>query len=349
MAGSSPARYSHQALLSYHHEDNNHTGMGCRDPPRSWLKKFARRTYKNRTLLSSMQTIAAASPTQKRAIVSHFRISQLFAEAFDPAIVTPTTLSSIDSLGRDPIASSLRHLLEAFYEIALQEGVPIDALGNPGWSFSRRQFVEFFQQENFDRVCPFCDGDMNGPQVDHWLPKSKYPALSCHPKNLIPVCHHCNSRECKGEQSPLTLTNHRPFDDWFHPYERPAHGNFSVRVNEPHVSLTNDDPVQQTRLNNFDQLVKLTRRWWEEYRRQKQNYLSQLAGRVRKRMLKPTNEEVLKTVKDWLEDLAEERHMPHSVIRRVVLERAKNEEAPDFHTWLEHAEDAIAPQLPNKR
>src|SRR6266540_6021293 len=63
----------------------------------SWLKKFARRTYKNRTLLSSMQTIAAASPTQKRAIVSHFRISQLFAEAFDPAIVTPTTLSSIDS------------------------------------------------------------------------------------------------------------------------------------------------------------------------------------------------------------------------------------------------------------
>jgi uncharacterized protein (TIGR02646 family) len=224
----------------------------------TWLEKFARRSYKKSPLLASMRTIAAASPAQKRATVRHFGTSQLFAEAFDLAIVAPTILPSLDSLGRGGIASALRHLLEAFYEIALQDGLPIDVRGNIGRSFDRRQFVEICQQEHYGRVCPFCDGDMNGPQVDHWMPKSKYPALSCHPKNLVPVCHRCNSRECKGEKVPLDTASSHPFDDWFHPYERAAHGHFTVTVDGTHVSLTNNDSVQQTRLNNFDHLVKLT-------------------------------------------------------------------------------------------
>jgi len=145
---------------------------------------------------------------------------------------------------------------------------------------------------------------MNGPQVDHWLPKSKYPGLSCHPKNLVPVCHRCNSRECKGEKVPLDVVSPQPFDNWFHPYERAAHGNFTVTVNGSRVSLTNGDAVQQTRLDNFDRLVKLTRRWWEEYKSQKRNYLNQLAERVRKGRSKPTAEEVLDTVQGWLEDIA---------------------------------------------
>lgn len=288
-----------------------------------------------------MEAIAAASTAQKQAIRRHFRTSQLFAEAFDSTVATPTMLSALDSFGKDQIASALRHLLEAFYEIALYEGLPIDAEDNTGRHFDRRQFVEVCQRENYGRVCPFCDGDMNGPQVDHWLPKSKYPALSCHPKNLVPICYRCNALE-KGEKIPLDAANPRPFDNWFHPYERPAHGNFTLSVNGSRVSLTNVDPVQQSRLNNFDQLVKLTQRWWEEYRSQKRNYLNQLKGRIQKGKSKPTAEDVLETVQSWLEDIAAERTlMPHSIIRRVVLARVNTTESPDFEGWLKHAEDAL--------
>jgi hypothetical protein len=307
-----------------------------------WLEKFARRFHNKKSLLASMRTIAAASTAQKQAILRHFGTSQLFAEAFDVTVATPTMLSSLDSLGRDRIALALRHLLEAFYEIALYEGLPISAQGSAGQSFNRSQFVEMFKQENYGRVCPFCDGDMNGPQVDHWLPKSKYPALSCHPKNLVPICYRCNALE-KGGKIPLDIANPRPFDNWFHPYERAAHGNFTIVVDGAHVSLTNSDLVQQNRLNNFDQLIKLTQRWWEEYRSQKNNYLSQLRGRIRKGRSKPTAEDVLETVQSWLEDIAAERTlMPHSIMRRVVLERVQTTESPDFDGWLKHAEDALS-------
>jgi hypothetical protein len=218
----------------------------------------------------------------------------------------------------------------------LYEGLPIDAQGSAGQSFNRSQFVEVFKQENYGRVCPFCDGDRNGPQVDHWLPKSKYPALSCHPKNLVPICYRCNALE-KGEKVPLDTASPQPFDNWFHPYERAAYGHSTVTVDGTHVSLTDVDPVQQSRLNNFDQLVKLTQRWWEEYKSQKRNYLNQLRERMRRGRSKPTAEDILDTVQSWLEDIAAERTlMPHSIMRRVVLERVQTTRISGLR-WLAEA------------
>ncbi len=309
----------------------------------AWLEKFARRSYKGTSLLSAMQTIASVSRSQKQRILRHFDNNQAFTESFDPTVRSPTEFSSVQTLGLDGIVSCLSTLLEAFYQIALQEGLPIGTRGNTGRSFNRSQFVEIFKEENYGRVCPLCDGDMNGPEVDHWLPKSKYPALSCHPKNLMPVCHRCNSPECKGEKSPLTLANHRPFEDWFHPYERPAHTNLSVKVTGSQISLVNADPRQQSRLNNLDSLLKLTPRWSEEYKLQAANYLRQFAGKVRRERTKPTPDEVLDAISEWLEEItAEGTRMPHSIIRRVVLKQVNTAESPNFHAWLQHAEDALA-------
>jgi hypothetical protein len=309
----------------------------------AWLEKFARRSHKRTSLLSAMQTIASVSQSQKYGILRHFVNSQAFAESFDATVQSPTEFSPVQSLELDGIISCLSTLLEAFYEIALREGLPIDAQGNTGRSFDRSQFVTIFEEENYGRVCPLCDGDMNGPEVDHWLPKSVYPALSCHPKNLVPVCHRCNSRECKGEQCPTTAAKHCPFDDWFHPYERPAHTHFSVKLTGAQVSLVNADPDQQTRLNNLDGLLKLTPRWTEEYRLQATNYLKQLADKVRRKRIKPTSLEVLETVNEWLAEIeAEGTRMPHSIIRRTVLAQVNTSESPNFHAWLKEAEEALA-------
>jgi hypothetical protein len=125
------------------------------------------------------------------------------------------------------------------------------------------------------------------------------------------------------------------------PYERPAYGNFSVEVNGSRVLLFNKNPVQQTRLNNLDCLLKLTSRWSVEYKSQTDNYLRQLAGQVRRQKIKPTTEDVLEAIQEWLEGIeAEKTKMPHSIIRRVVLRRVSDTESPDFYAWLQHAEDA---------
>lgn len=177
---------------------------------------------------------------------TYFATSHAFTESFDPTISSPQMLSDVQTLQEADLVSSLRILFEAFYEIALRDGLPRDVWGNTGKSFDRARFVEMFKEENYGRVCPLCDGDMNGPEVDHWLPKSKYPALSCHPKNLVPVCNRCNSRACKGEQFPLDIGDPRPFDNWFHPYDPRSRGTEQLaRILETGVKSRYDESSQE--------------------------------------------------------------------------------------------------------
>ncbi len=79
--------------------------------------------------------------------------------------------------------------------------------------FGRKSFLDAFIAQNPDlEMCPVCDrtyyythshkeGKINAT-LDHFLPKSRYPHLSCHPYNLVPICHGCNS-STKGEKDPF--------------------------------------------------------------------------------------------------------------------------------------------------
>jgi hypothetical protein len=113
-------------------------------------------------------------------------------------------------------------------------------------------------------------------------------------------------------------------------------------VTDSQLSLINSDPDQQARLDNLDGLRKLTPRWAQEYRLQANNYLKQLADKVRRKRIKPTSDEVLDAVNEWLEEIvAEDTRMPHSIIRRVVLERVNTVDSSDFSAWLQHAEEGL--------
>lgn len=70
------------------------------------------------------------------------------------------------------------------------------------------------------RICPYCGrsyiyrvekagkgGDVAvKPQIDHFLPKSKYPFLGMNFYNLIPCCTQCNMAPCKEDNDPLDAT-----------------------------------------------------------------------------------------------------------------------------------------------
>jgi hypothetical protein len=43
-------------------------------------------------------------------------------------------------------------------------------------------------------LCPYCSLDSN-PDLDHYLPKVKYPDFSLYPYNLIPICTPCNRKK----------------------------------------------------------------------------------------------------------------------------------------------------------
>lgn len=50
-------------------------------------------------------------------------------------------------------------------------------------------------------ICPLC-GISGVRTLDHYLPKSRYPALSVNPKNLVPACENCNT----GKSSNIFLS-----------------------------------------------------------------------------------------------------------------------------------------------
>jgi hypothetical protein len=86
--------------------------------------------------------------------------------------------------------------------------------------FGAQEFLRLFLEENKSEltICPACDevpysisagkiyintGDKKiEADIDHYLPKTSYPHLSCHPFNLVPTCPFCNQRK-KRDKDPL--------------------------------------------------------------------------------------------------------------------------------------------------
>lgn len=61
--------------------------------------------------------------------------------------------------------------------------------------------------------CPYC-GHRRVRQLDHFLPKAKYPSFSVTPLNLVPSCSDCNKDKLDGDANELVdLPLHPYFDD----------------------------------------------------------------------------------------------------------------------------------------
>ncbi|SFQ13334.1 HNH endonuclease [Tranquillimonas alkanivorans] len=61
--------------------------------------------------------------------------------------------------------------------------------------------------------CPYC-GHRRVRQLDHFLPKSKYPTFSVAPLNLVPSCSDCNRDKLSGDADEIEdLPLHPYFED----------------------------------------------------------------------------------------------------------------------------------------
>ncbi|MGB3221867.1 MAG: hypothetical protein WBB23_03620 [Desulforhopalus sp.] len=236
-----------------------------------------------------------------------------------------------------------RTFLEIFYDPVFykQKGYPIDTNGtyNDDVRFHKDIFLDNFHKENEDlSVCPLCDGGLDGSQVDHWLPKKHFPELSCQPHNLIEICQACNSRSNKGEKHTLTHGNVKPFDDWFHPYLRPANGTFEIEIGPKGVpSLKSIDAKDVVRLSNFDKLLNLQSRWSTEYRTQVKRIQKKIHGK-RRRGETFTNESLNSLIIDWHDTVSDEVGLkPNSLLEEAILSLASDESSHLFEEFFDYA------------
>lgn len=160
----------------------------------------------------------------------------------------------------------IRNLLLFLYDSLFYKG-KTQAFGK---RFSYGDFKKGLFRYNRATVCPACleyqnDLEARG-EVDHYLPKAKYPALIFHPCNLAAICTECNDIRVKKDEDVLEKRN---LTEVYFPYLRAAEsettfvikgkgGKFHVRL-EPKASL----PTQQVekRIAGLEQLFHLEERW----------------------------------------------------------------------------------------
>lgn len=101
--------------------------------------------------------------------------------------------------------------------------------------------------------CPYCAvGQVN--TLDHYMPKSKYKALSLCRLNLVPMCWACNRQ--KGHD--------KPFDEFVHPYYtglKPKTTFLKAEIQVMNGDLTFTFSFDKESLNNERLYAQLTSHW----------------------------------------------------------------------------------------
>ncbi|AMJ41011.1 hypothetical protein [Anaerotignum propionicum] len=121
--------------------------------------------------------------------------------------------------------------------------------------FTRAQFHDNFKEENRIHVCPYCDIDttynIGNNQVEHFLPKSKYPLLSMNAYNLVSSCIACNST-FEGKSDNLLTPIIAPYTNQIGDLIK-----FSMEIKTQEIKLESD--IKE--VNNFITLLNLRKRY----------------------------------------------------------------------------------------
>lgn len=87
------------------------------------------------------------------------------------------------------------HALSAIRLTKVEKAALIDGYDNRTVAMKRllADMVDTLPAANRD-LCPYCSLDTN-PELDHFLPKARFPEFSLHARNLFPICGPCNRRK----------------------------------------------------------------------------------------------------------------------------------------------------------
>jgi hypothetical protein len=231
------------------------------DLPNEWIDRFWNNDKKRRS--EWMQTVATASKADKNRILSMWKQQMEFAKLYE--VGTRCRLDPCDRSNK--VFAALGDLLTNFYApmFYASEGIPVLANAE---KLHKDHFIGGFTPRL--KVCPYTDYEIpsRAAKLDHFLPKEKFPALSCHPDNLFPCSTDANNGGRKGLTPPLDLAAASQAEAWFHPRLRSAREAFRLEVSqnanrEPTLRFVAHKAEDQPRLENLDGMFHLTETWAE--------------------------------------------------------------------------------------
>lgn len=192
--------------------------------------------------------------------------------------------------------------------------------------------------------CPICDAKDIELQLDHYLPKSKYPTLCVNPDNLIPICGTCNGiKHAKTFSSQKGMLLHLYMDklpekidadgdsyvDQFLFADIDAHFVVTYRVECP----ADWDSAFRQRFENHMKLYKLTDKYSDCVKNEYSEIYSIWESRTKKHVKAWVNElEPTPHERKQLYDELMSRFDKKGMLRTIICEKADNEEF-DHNSW----------------
>lgn len=305
-----------------------------------WVVKFCRAGRADETIIPSLMVIAGMTAHAKAGLWQCFeREMELQTRVEEGALLTAgDALPSLSPGER----SAVKDLFHAFY-LRLGHRTADGWQGycfpsDDGWrSLSREDYAAAFQNANRNAqpplwVCPFCDGQIENPPLDHYYPKGRYPLLSCHPQNLVPICTKCNEFGAKGEKPPLPDNAAAPHQEWLHPYFGPAPEDTFVELSgippEPLPKLLSPSAWHRNRLENHAWLVNLESRW--------QTRAAQYFAGLRTKLMQPRwNNQLPALAASEREDQMGMRGIEESSLLKVAVCQALLDDKPGYREELQ--------------
>jgi hypothetical protein len=284
-----------------------------------WVRRFCPDGKKSP--LPEISTMAASPLTARQALFDEFCRQNRVAKAFHAG---GDFRDICDLGGMDPaLVHSTGHLFKLCYERLSHK----ESRGWSGYEFAGHRCISNSSYKNdftsippTTAVCPYCDGDIGTPKLDHYLCKSRFPLLACSPWNLVPVCSSCNELAAKGDRLALTPGAPNSMADWLHPFFRAASTQVQIRLSgAPNASipiLESPNTVEQIRLNNHSELIRtLSDRWTKRA----SAFFDGFVNEVKRKST--TGQTADDLVRVRLDDFAAERgREPFSLIRAAVCQ-----------------------------
>lgn len=220
-------------------------------------------------------TIAAASSSDKRTIINLMEEQLRFSELYQ----NPPTIRLTNQDWRPPVFAAVNKLLKSFYDPLFYKGEGYTK--SDGEFFHKEHFIEGFNPHI--KICPYTDNVIQDTKLDHFLPKDRFPMLSCHPDNLIPCSTDANSGSHKGSETPLDIDAPHQALTWFHPRWQSARNTYRLAFSEgsspqPNVKFIAIESQNQLRLDNMARMFDLGNFWGGFLDDEVQNIASDVQG-----------------------------------------------------------------------
>lgn len=158
------------------------------------IKSLTRRFLEKLSDPNWLEKFLLLTPSQQMSFIKYLK-GQKYP---DELIFKKLLVGTYDKYNLTP-GAFFDHFNEIIYDIF------VNGIYDGDGTFDKRAFIV----NSGLRVCPYCGMEYIKPtnrskkQIDHFLPKRKYPFFALCYYNLIPSCDTCNESPNKGQKNPI--------------------------------------------------------------------------------------------------------------------------------------------------